>query len=98
MQATREILGEDDFEFVQNFQSADQLLREVNSLQEHSGRNTAIRLLKSLRPQLVHLQTFATFLALAVDADSVSLACLWGVFYLLIQVGYKPFLMTKDES
>ena len=86
LQSTLDILGEDDFEFVQNFESAEHMLLEVYNLQEGSARSTITRSLKNLRPSLIHLQAFGTFIAISIRSESINLACMWGVTYLLIQV------------
>jgi hypothetical protein len=86
LQSTRDILGEDDYEFVQNFKSAKQLIQEVHFLQERCTLNSVARHVRELRPYLVHLEAFATLLVVSVGAESISLACVWGVTYLLILV------------
>ncbi|KAJ5959309.1 Tetratricopeptide-like helical [Penicillium vulpinum] len=86
---TKTILGEDDFELIQNFQTPEQLLYEVQQLQQqNTAQSTVTRLLRNARPHLVHLHTFATFLAVAAGAN-ISFTCMWGVTYLLMSLGSK---------
>jgi hypothetical protein len=87
--SARKILGEDDFELVQNFGSADQLLGEIQRMQQQQGRSAVTQLLANLKTPLLHLQTFAIFIAPAACPSSISLACVWGVVYLLIQVSRR---------
>lgn len=83
---TKTILGEDDFELIQNFQTPEELLNEVQKLQQqNTAQATVTRLLRNVHPHLVQLHQFATFLAVAAGAN-ISFTCMWGVTYLLIFV------------
>ncbi|UKZ53095.1 hypothetical protein TrVGV298_006883 [Trichoderma virens] len=98
LQSTRDILGEDDFEFVQNVRSTDQLLLEIHKIQQQGVRGIATRLLGQLKSPLLHLQTFAIFLASAAGSGSISLACVWGVVFLLIQLGSRSDEALRDVT
>ena len=89
MRSTHDILGEDDFEFVQKFDSPEKLILEVQKLQQRCALSTVTRLLKNVKPSLIHLQAFATFMAVSVGSESINLACMWGAIFLLIQVGWR---------
>lgn len=86
LRCTREILGEDDYYIVQGFQSPEQLLLEVHKIQQQNARGTVSTFLNTLIAPLTHLKSFAVALVGATTTGSVSLACFWGVLFLLIQV------------
>ncbi|KAM3547266.1 hypothetical protein ARSEF4850_010126, partial [Beauveria asiatica] len=72
LQHSREILGVEDFEFVQNFASVERLLAEVQTL-EHKYANTFVsRILRGLTPYFYRMQYLITFLMLSINSNSIS--------------------------
>ncbi|KAK4208503.1 hypothetical protein QBC37DRAFT_431898 [Rhypophila decipiens] len=99
IRSAREILGEDDYENVQNIHSPDQLAQKIQCLQKNlkGPRSTVTQLLRGIKTPILHLQTFAVFIASATgSSNSINLACVWGVLYLLIELGVRSDDTLRD--
>ncbi|CAK7241120.1 MAG: hypothetical protein STHCBS139747_002578 [Sporothrix thermara] len=94
-----EQLNEEDYKLVAAFASAEKLLQELEELErnhEKSLRSKAAQALSSMHSSLKHLQTWAALLMVGVTAmgsggdgdkgSNISLACLWGVIFLMVQL------------
>lgn len=86
LKQARETLGEDDFEYVQDFTNAEQLLAEVQSLEKKCLSTKVPRMLISVKPHLGHLQYFATYLTAIIGSSLIRTACVWGATSLLLRV------------
>lgn len=86
--ASRRVLGDDDFEIVQRYGSADQMLDEVQRLERKYTNSAVPRLLKGLKPQLHHFQAFVTLVMISVGLETIGVAAIWGTLYLLIEVSF----------
>lgn len=89
----RTVLGEDDYDSIVIFQSLDQLINAIGTLEtQYSGGGTIPKLLNKIVPQLQTLSTFVTVVLLAMGPNTISTACIWGTMSLLIQVSWLPIL------
>lgn len=87
MQHCRTVLGDDDYDSIVMFQSPDQLIAAIGTLEnQYSGGGTVPRLLNRMVPQLQTLSTFVTIILLAIGPNTISTACIWGAMSLLIQL------------
>jgi hypothetical protein len=87
----RTVLGDDDYDSIVMFQSPDQLITAIGSLEiQYGGGGTVPRLLNKIVPQLQTLSTFVTVILLAMGPNNISTACIWGAISLLIQVSWLP--------
>ncbi|KUJ20454.1 uncharacterized protein LY89DRAFT_771365 [Mollisia scopiformis] len=87
MQHCRAVLGDDDYDSIVMFQSPDQLITAIGTLEsQYSGGSTVPRLRNRIVPQLQTLSTFVTIILLAMGPNTISTACTWGAMCLLIQL------------
>ncbi|KAM3446486.1 hypothetical protein MY3296_009633 [Beauveria thailandica] len=94
LQHSREILGVEDFEFVQNFASVERLLAEVQTLEHKYANSFVSRILRGLTPYFYRMQYLITFLMLSINSNSISYTCVWGATYLLLDLATK----TRSED
>ncbi|KAJ3496070.1 hypothetical protein NLG97_g2939 [Lecanicillium saksenae] len=94
MQHSQHILGVEDFEFVQNFASVEQLLEEVQTLENKYANSFVPRILRGLRPYFFRMQYLITFLMISINSTSISYTCVWGATYLLLDLATK----TRSED
>lgn len=94
----KEILGDDDFEYIEKFRSLDMLLSEVKNLEQKFNSAAICRLLRTWRPQLYRLQVFVTFFIISLGSQRISLALIWGITFLLIQLACESEKALSEIS
>ena len=87
MEYCREVVGEDDYKYIVEFENPTQLMTEISELEtKYSGGRSVPKMLSRMLPLLKGLETFVTVVLLAIGTDAMSVACIWGAMSLLIQV------------
>jgi len=86
LERCREILGEEDYALIEDFESPEKLMAAVKNLEDKYAKSAIPRLLHGIKPQLAKLQIFTTTLLLGIGMSNVSVAVLWGTTSLMIQV------------
>jgi hypothetical protein len=83
---SRDILGIEDFEYVQSFSTVERLLAEVQTLEHKYADSFVPRVLRGLKPYFYRMQYLITFLMVSINSTSISYACVWGATFLLLDV------------
>lgn len=90
LEISRDHLHPKTFEDLQSWNTCEKLLHDIDQRQAKFNELTVPRLLRRIAPALRPIQKLSSIFVIAMRANPLVIAGVWGVLYFLIEVRLEP--------
>ncbi|KAL2833836.1 hypothetical protein BDW59DRAFT_156634 [Aspergillus cavernicola] len=97
LRACEKDLGREDFEYIMEYNSPEELVKEIDNMIKKVRDNSVPRLLRQMKPYVGQIKTFAVLCV--SNLTSLQSVCIWGLILLMLQLAERSedFLSSITE-